>query len=254
MSDSNSEMARSHHRRRLHRQLEFTKAYARHKPHLAKVLERNIETLLELRRQLEDARSLQDRIADQITRFSGSMLFVYLHAVWFGVWIPVNLGWLDWIGISPFDPFPFGLLTMIVSLEAIFLSTFVLVSQNRQAAVEDERADLDLQINLLSEHEITRTLALVDAIAKHLGLPEGDDAEIKELEQEVKPDLVLRELDEKKRQLGLQKKPNGKAQSKERAHSEKIHSDDHDPVKHDQGDTVGSRSQDHRETKDKKSN
>jgi uncharacterized membrane protein len=154
-------MGRSHRRRRLHRQLEFTKAYARNKPHLAKVLERNIETLLELRCELERERSLQDRIADWITRFSGSMLFVYVHVVWFGVWIAVNLGWLERFGLPVFDQFPFGLLTMIVSLEAIFLSTFVLVSQNRQAEAENERADLDLQINLLSEHEVTRTLTLV---------------------------------------------------------------------------------------------
>jgi len=205
-------MSRSHRRRRLDKQLEFTKAYARNKPHLAKVLERNIETLLELRCQLERERSLQDRIADWITRFSGSMLFVYLHAIWFGVWIAVNLGWLQRFDIPVFDSFPFGLLTMIVSLEAIFLATFVLVSQNRQAEIEDERADLDLQINLLSEHEITRMLALVDAIAKHLGLAEASDAEIEELEEEVKPDLVLQELEVRKRELGLQhqKKPNGK--------------------------------------------
>ena len=88
---------------------------------------------------------------------------VYLHAVWFIVWITINLRWIP--GVKPFDPFPFGLLTMIVSLEAIFLSTFVLVSQNRMTVLADKRADLDLQINLLSEYEVTRILTLVDATA-----------------------------------------------------------------------------------------
>jgi uncharacterized membrane protein len=94
-------------------------------------------------------RGSQDRIADAITAFAGTMQFVYLHAAWFTVWILCNLGlighWAVW------DPYPFGLLTMIVSLEAIFLSTFVMVSQNRQAARENVRADLDFETNLRSE-------------------------------------------------------------------------------------------------------
>jgi uncharacterized membrane protein len=81
--------------------------------------------------------------------------------MWFAVRILANVGWF---GIEPFDPFPFGLLTTIVSLEAIFLSTFVLVSQNRQSAIADRRAQLDLQINLLAEYEVTRLLKLQDAI------------------------------------------------------------------------------------------
>jgi uncharacterized membrane protein len=94
-------------------------------------------------------RDTQDRIADAITAFSGTMLFVYLHAAWFTAWILVNRGVFGQAVI--FDPFPFGLLTMIVSLEAIFLSTFVMVSQNRQAARENVRADIDFETNLRSE-------------------------------------------------------------------------------------------------------
>jgi uncharacterized membrane protein len=91
----------------------------------------------------------QDRAADEITNFAGSLKFVYLHSVWFGIWIAVNIGVL---GASlKFDKFPFGLLTMIVSLEAIFLSTFVMVSQNRQAARADVRSQLDFETNLRSE-------------------------------------------------------------------------------------------------------
>ena len=94
-------------------------------------------------------RGTQDRVADAITAFAGTMLFVYLHAFWFAVWIALNEGFLGQAGI--FDPYPYGLLTMIVSLEAIFLSTFVMVSQNRQAARENVRADLDFETNLRSE-------------------------------------------------------------------------------------------------------
>jgi uncharacterized membrane protein len=91
----------------------------------------------------------QDRAADRVTAFAGSLNFVYIHSVWFGIWVLMNVGIL---GASlEFDKFPFGLLTMIVSLEAIFLSTFVMVSQNRQAARADIRSELDFETNLRSE-------------------------------------------------------------------------------------------------------
>jgi uncharacterized membrane protein len=106
-------------------------------------------------------RNDQDRVADTITRFAGSMSFVYLHLGWFAVWILLNVGLLG--SALVFDEFPFGLLTMIVSLEAIFLSTFVMISQNREAARADVRAELDFETNLEAE-------ILVRAIAKHVGV------------------------------------------------------------------------------------
>jgi uncharacterized membrane protein len=100
-------------------------------------------------RLMAELEHTQDRVADVITNFAGSLRFVYLHTLWFGIWIALNVGL---IGASlKFDKFPFGLLTMIVSLEAIFLSTFVMVSQNRQAARADVRAELDFETNLRSE-------------------------------------------------------------------------------------------------------
>ena len=91
----------------------------------------------------------QDRIADAMTAFSGSIAFVYLHVGWFVLWLLANLGAFgSW---ATFDPFPFGLLTLVVSLEAIFLSTFVLISQNRQAARADLRSELDYETNVRSE-------------------------------------------------------------------------------------------------------
>ncbi len=94
-------------------------------------------------------RQTQDLAADAVTGFAGSLNFVYLHSVWFGVWVVMNIGLL---GVSlEFDRYPFGLLTMIVSLEAIFLSTFVMVSQNRQADRSEIRNELDFETNIRSE-------------------------------------------------------------------------------------------------------
>jgi uncharacterized membrane protein len=163
---------------------------------LAGVVQQNIRALLEARARHEKEKTVSDRVADVITRWSGSMVFVYLHVLFFGVWIAANVNLL---GLLPFDPFPFGLLTTIVSLEAIFLSTFVLVSQNRQAALADRRNDLDLQIDLLSEREITRILQLVDAIARHLSVNVPKAKDLAELESDTSPRAILGELERKEK-------------------------------------------------------
>jgi uncharacterized membrane protein len=164
----------------------------RDEPALAQVIDRNIQTITALRQKAADARGVQDRIADGITAFSGRMAFIYFHLVWFGAWVLLNTGR---VGIKPFDPFPYGLLTMIVSLEAIFLATFVLISQNRLAAESERRADLDLHIGLLTEHELTRALTMLDAIHQNLGIEADRDHELAELERETRPEDVLAEID-----------------------------------------------------------
>jgi uncharacterized membrane protein len=188
---------------------------------LAPIVERNIQAIAQHREEAEANRSREERIADWITWFSGNMPFVYFHAAWFTVWILINLGLF---GLPVFDPFPYGLLTMVVSLEAIFLSTFVLVSQNRQAQLADRRAELDLQTNLLAEHEVTRILTLLDAITTHLGIEEGDDPELPELEEEVDPESLLSELEAQEgagaggsRKTNGTKKGAGRAAKKPRA-------------------------------------
>ena len=124
------------------------------------------------------------------------MLFVYLHAIFFAVWIVMNVGENHNVfGFKPFDPYPFQLLTLIVSLEAIFLSTFVLISQNRMGAQADKRAELDLHVGLLSEHEITRMLKMLDAIQDKLGIENDEDSELAELEADLKPQDVLKEIE-----------------------------------------------------------
>jgi uncharacterized membrane protein len=165
-------------------------------PHLAGVMERNIQALLEKRRKEEEARSVENRIADRITRFTGSMKFVYLHLLTFGLWIVVNLGWLP---VQAFDP-TFVILAMVASVEAIFLSTFVLITQNRQAEVADKRADLDLQITLLAEHEITRLITLVIAIAERMNIEMPDEPELAELSEDVSPEKVLDTIESKQKE------------------------------------------------------
>ena len=167
-------------------------------PVLAGVLERNIRTLLAQRERRAEQRSIQQVIADAITDFSGNMAFVYLHVVWFGGWIAWNLGAF---GGKPFDPFPFGLLTMIVSLEAIFLATFVLISQNRISLDAERRTNLDLQIGLLTEHELTRALKMLDEIQDHLGITQDPGTDLEELEAEVRPEDVLEEIEAAERRI-----------------------------------------------------
>src|SRR3954471_10246449 len=155
---------------------------------LAPVLDRNIEALRQRRLREERIASWQERLADTITRFTGSMLFVYIHVAGFGFWIIANLHWIP--GIPAWDE-SFVVLAMVASVEAIFLSTFVLITQNRMAAAADQRADLDLQISLLAEHEITKLAAVVSDLAAKLGVENQTDREFQEVKQDVKPDAVL---------------------------------------------------------------
>jgi uncharacterized membrane protein len=165
---------------------------------LSHVIEHTIRTITRLRLHTAHERHVQDRVADAITSLSGSMGFVSLHLLWFGAWLLVNTGR---VGLPPFDPFPYGLLTMMVSLEAIFLSTFVLISQNRFSEAADRRAELDLQIGLLAEHELTRVLHMLDAIQDKLGIDNDADSELADLEMETRPGDVLAEIDRVHRQV-----------------------------------------------------
>lgn len=151
--------------------------------------------MLQERRQREDeTATFEERVAGAITRFSGSMRFVYVHVVVYGFWILVNLGLVP--GVPEFDP-SFVILAMVASVEAIFLSTFILITQNRMSAAADKRAELDLQISLLAEHEVTKLAALVSAIADRLGIRTDVDGEVNELKQDIAPEAVLDEIEER---------------------------------------------------------
>jgi uncharacterized membrane protein len=152
------------------------------------VVARNIRALYERRAREAAQARVQDRIAGAMTRFAGSTTFVYVHVVIFGFWILANVGWIP--GVPIWDP-SFAVLAMAASVEAIFLSTFVLITQNRMAAAADKRADLDLQISLLAEHEVTELTILVSDIAKKLGVESASERDIEEVKAEVVPEVVL---------------------------------------------------------------
>jgi uncharacterized membrane protein len=154
----------------------------------APVLDRNIGALVERRRREERQKPAQHRFADRVTQFTGSLKFVYIHIVLFGTWILWNL---------PFSPMPrfdpsLVVLAMAASVEAIFLSTFVLITQNRMAAQAERRAELDLQVSLLTEHELTQLVRLVRAVAERVGVaPEEVARDLGAIQQDVHPETVL---------------------------------------------------------------
>lgn len=155
-------------------------------------LRRNIDALERRREQEAAAATREERVAQAITNFTGSMWFVYIHLILYGAWILANLGVVP--GVPKFDP-SFVILATEASVEAIFLSTFVLISQNRTSAAADKRADLDLQISLLTEHELTKLASILEAIAERLGIAAAQDAELAEIEQDVAPEAVLDEIE-----------------------------------------------------------
>ncbi|HEV7869049.1 MAG TPA: DUF1003 domain-containing protein [Chthoniobacteraceae bacterium] len=162
---------------------------------LAKVLERNIEAIVRRRKAEEAAQPMAERVSAAITRFTGSLKFVYLHLALFGFWIIANL---PGVPFPKFDP-TYVVLAMWASVEAIFLSTFVLITQNRTAALADRRDDLNLQISLLAEHEVTRLIHLVTAIAHKLNIDEARNPELDELKRDVAPEKVLDSISAKER-------------------------------------------------------
>ena len=134
----------------------------------SQAVDENIGTIKLWEQAALEKRSPAEQVSEAITRIAGGGLMLVAHVAWFGVWLAVNAGWIP--GVAPFDPFPFPLLTTIVSLEAIFLALFVLSSQNRMTRHSDQRSQLDLQVNLLSEKEMTAVLVLLQDIAKHMNV------------------------------------------------------------------------------------
>lgn len=154
--------------------------------------ERNVTTIAQLEEAAKEQRTRADRLAEHIADFCGSIAFVWVHIVWFGGWVLVNL----LPGLPHFDTFPFTFLTLVVSLEAIFLSTFILISQNHQTRLSEKRNHLDLQINLLAEQENTKILRLLDRIADKVGVVIDDDPDIAVLEEATEPDTLEKQIDE----------------------------------------------------------
>lgn len=150
------------------------------------------EKIHSLKAQMNLERTWGDKLADFLTEKLGTTWFLIFNAAFFAFWIATNNNLIP--GIQAFDPFPYGLLTMIVSLEAIFLSIIVLISQNRAAYIADLREEIDLQINIRSEDEITKILNLVDKIHDHLGLKNEDDKELATMKQKTNLSELEKEL------------------------------------------------------------
>jgi uncharacterized membrane protein len=156
-------------------------------------VQENIETIARIEEESLGNRSRVERIGDAIGSFAGSMTFVALHLLWFAGWVVINAKNLPWI--LAFDPYPYIFLSMVVSLEAVLLSTFVLMKQNRMSRRADQRAHLDLQINLLTEKEVTKTLQLLQRVSSHLGLQaHASDTEIAELSKNTAVESLAKEL------------------------------------------------------------
>jgi uncharacterized membrane protein len=162
-------------------------------PSIAPVVERNIRALMAKRQSEERVLPWYDKLATTVTDFTGSIQFVAIHLVLYGLWIIINLGWIRFV--PRFDP-TFVVLAMVASVEAIFLSTFILMTQNRMMAQADRRADLNLQISLLAEHEVTRLLTLTKRMAEKLGVNEANEAGLEELEHDVAPEQMLDVIEE----------------------------------------------------------
>jgi uncharacterized membrane protein len=156
---------------------------------------KNITDICQLEQQALQTRSMAQSISDALTKAVGSIGSIILHAGFFLSWIAVNVGWIGFV--PPFDPFPFGILTLIVSTEGVLLAIIILISQNRMIRQADRRAHLDLQINLLAEQEASLILRQVRRIAERLQLPPDErDREVDVLMEHTDVDKVMHILEE----------------------------------------------------------
>lgn len=136
----------------------------------------NRHSIKSLKIRADEKRTLSERIADWITNTFGTMAFLIINIIWFAIWLAWNNGVIP--GVEPFDPYPFGMLTTIVSLEAIILAIFVLISQNRAERVGDLRQEMDLQVDMITEEELTKLLRMVALLLEKNGIDISQDKEL----------------------------------------------------------------------------
>lgn len=159
------------------------------KPPVAGSVETGIRSVAELERAFDEKRSWADRLTDLIAGFTGTIWFVILHVVWLAIWFAINLGGVP--GVPKFDPYPFILLAMIVSVEGVLLSTFVLMKQNRMQRKTDQRDHLTLQIDLLAEKELTKVLQVLRLVCQKLEIREVDsDKDLEEMARITSVNLI----------------------------------------------------------------
>lgn len=170
------------------------------------VTRQNVQAMRQLEEAATAKRTGADRVAAAIARFCGHMAFVWIHVAFFAGWIAYNS--LPWF--HAFDPYPFTFLTLVVSLEAIFLATFILISQNYDMRVSERRNQLDLQINLLSEQENTKMLQILERIAKKVGANVTGDPQVRALEEATRPEALVEQIDQAFHEEAGQAPRNGK--------------------------------------------
>lgn len=150
-------------------------------------------TIRSFKAKANEKRSVSDKVADLLTASFGTVIFLVLNAVFFVVWISWNTGLVP--GLTPIDPFPFGLLTMVVSLEAIFLAIIVLISQNREARVAELREEVELYINTYAENEITKVMYLLTLLLEKNGIDLSKDADVQAMLENVDSEVIEAELE-----------------------------------------------------------
>jgi uncharacterized membrane protein len=147
-----------------------------------------------LKVEFDSRRTFMERIADRLTTTFGTMMFLVLNIIWFAIWIPVNIGLVP--GIKPFDPYPFGFLTMAVSLEAIALAIIVLISQNRASKVDDLRQEVMMQLNILTEEELTKMMSMLTMLLDKQGIDVSDDPELQSMLEPTNVEKIEQALEE----------------------------------------------------------
>ena len=152
----------------------------------------NIETVTQIAQEFAQTQTRVDRLSGAVTRRAGSALFVVGQVALVAVWITMNTDWS--FGIPPFDPFPFALLGVIISFEAVLLSLFVLMNQKRQAQQAEHWAHLHLQIGILAEQEATKMLQMLTSITERLGMPTSHDTELQEMTKKTVVNHLAQEL------------------------------------------------------------
>jgi uncharacterized membrane protein len=157
---------------------------------------KNVETIAQVEQRVVGRRSRMDRLSDAIARFFGRLRFIVAHAVFLSTWFAINLGFVP--AVPSFDPYPFPFLGLVVGIEFIILTTFVLMNQNQQSRREEQWAHLNLQLAMLAEHEVTKNMQMLHTICKHLGLEEPvKDREVSELVQPTPVKTLVDEIAEK---------------------------------------------------------